>query len=280
VVQASLFAVLAIILGLGATRLGGAGAIAYGLTPAIAAFGLIVIGSMAGWAPAAGLGLLSGRVRWRIAATAVLVPMMAILAGTVAALGFGEGQIALPEGTSVPAFAVAWIVLVGVGTVAALGEEIGWRGYLLVRLGQVPAGAAGLVMGVLWFAWHLPLILWLGSHQVPLTLPGLALFAALLIGLTIFLNWLRRTTQSTWPAALGHGVHNATWGLVGVAVANRGPGFEYVGPQAGVVPTALYGLVALWLLVGGLRRAKRGSITNRGTITPIAREGRSVAQEC
>lgn len=39
----------------------------------------------------------------------------------------------------------------------AVGEELGWRGFLLPRLGQF-AGmtAASWIMGVLWSLWHVP----------------------------------------------------------------------------------------------------------------------------
>jgi hypothetical protein len=66
-----------------------------------------------------------------------------------------------------------------------------------------------------------------------------------LIGFGIVLNELRRVTGSVWPAALAHGAHNATWGLLMVMVTRPAPTFEYVGPQAGVVPTVMYGLLAL-----------------------------------
>lgn len=46
-----------------------------------------------------------------------------------------------------------------VNCLAAAGEEIGWRGYMLTRLvdGQVPQPL--LVSGIIWAAWHAPLII-------------------------------------------------------------------------------------------------------------------------
>ena len=39
----------------------------------------------------------------------------------------------------------------------AVGEELGWRGFLLPRLGErMGAAAAAWVMGILWRLWHVP----------------------------------------------------------------------------------------------------------------------------
>jgi hypothetical protein len=45
----------------------------------------------------------------------------------------------------------------------ALGEEIGWRGFLVPELAKVSSFAAvGLISGSLWALWHAPMILF--SH--------------------------------------------------------------------------------------------------------------------
>ena len=95
----------------------------------------------------------------------------------------------------------------------ALGEEIGWRGWLtpqLLPMGVVPTI---LITGVIWGLWHTPLIL-LG-HNYP-SLPGwlsvifMVVFCTLIGGI---LAWLTIRTNSVWPAALGHSTVNATAAL-------------------------------------------------------------------
>lgn len=92
----------------------------------------------------------------------------------------------------------------------ALGEEIGWRGWLtpqLLPLGVLPTI---VITGVIWGLWHTPLIL-LG-HNYP-HLPGwlavmfMVAFCTLIGGV---LAWLSIRTNSVWPAALGHSTINAT----------------------------------------------------------------------
>lgn len=103
----------------------------------------------------------------------------------------------------------AWVLNV----LPALGEEIGWRGWLtpqLLPLGVIPTIA---ITGVIWGLWHTPLIL-LG-HNYP-HLPGwqavvfMVVFCILIGGI---LAWLSIRTRSVWPAALGHSTINAIGGL-------------------------------------------------------------------
>jgi len=68
-----------------------------------------------------------------------------------------------------------------------LGEEIGWRGVLLPQLMQrFSPLAAALVVGVVWYAWHVPLyatedkLMGLGEH---------AIFLYTCIALSLIMTW-------------------------------------------------------------------------------------------
>lgn len=114
---------------------------------------------------------------------------------------------------------LAWLQVLAIPLAAlpngivALGEEIGWRGWLLPRLmplGTVPALA---LSGVIWALWHAPLIL-LG-YNYP-SVPGwqaLACMSAMCVVVGAVLAWLRLRSGSVWPAALGHGAFNAAAGV-------------------------------------------------------------------
>jgi len=97
-------------------------------------------------------------------------------------------------------------------TLLALGEELGWRGFLLSRL--LPRGQwrAILLSGVIWGLWHAPAIL--QGHNYP-GRPVAGVFMmivfCLLMG-TIF-SWLYLQARSPWAPALAHGSLNATAGL-------------------------------------------------------------------
>ena len=143
-----------------------------------------------------------------------------------------------------------------INTVPALGEELGWRGYLFPRLRDLlgPAGAV-LVLGIIWGVWHAPLIL-LG-YNYP-TNPPLGVLAMIVpsIGLGALLAWLTERGGSVWQAALGHGTYNAAVG--GFLVM-----FGTAGQQVNTFEASVMGwagwpvwavVVAVLLLTGALRR--------------------------
>ena len=107
------------------------------------------------------------------------------------------------------------LVIVGapLNAIGAMGEELGWRGWLLPRLmplGTVPAIVAS---GVIWGLWHAPLVL-LGYNYGDT--PGwlaLLCMCAMCIVLGAVLSWFTLRSGSVWPAIIGHGAINAGGGL-------------------------------------------------------------------
>jgi len=91
---------------------------------------------------------------------------------------------------------------------SAGGEELGWRGYLQLRLIDARVPAPILVDGVIWGLWHVPLILAGLYITGPVPLLSAAVFVVLATGLTVAISWARLATGSVWPAVVAHGAWN------------------------------------------------------------------------
>ena len=100
---------------------------------------------------------------------------------------------------------VATVGLV-IGFVGALGEEIGWRGYLLPKLVQAGVRFPILVVGLIWAAWHVPFVLLTFQHQRYVTA---ALYALACVVVGVFISWLRLASGSVWVAAMAHASYNS-----------------------------------------------------------------------
>lgn len=160
----------------------------------------------------------------------LLPPALAIIAGVFTYL-FGLGRLDLeftlikeamrnaPGGQAVPAWLV---VLIQAGlsltlaplfnTLFGLGEELGWRGFLLPQLLPLGQGRAIWISGAVWGVWHAPAIL--QGHNYPSQpVLGVLFMTIFCILMGIIFSWLYLRTRSPWAPALAHGSLNATAGL-------------------------------------------------------------------
>jgi membrane protease YdiL (CAAX protease family) len=106
---------------------------------------------------------------------------------------------------------VSSTLLVLLGSLAALGEEIGWRGLLVPELAKrTRFTTVALLSGVIWAVWHYPLLLH-GALQTSEPPPWYAVgcFTVLIVAMSFPMAWLRLRSGSLWPAVLFHAAHNA-----------------------------------------------------------------------
>jgi membrane protease YdiL (CAAX protease family) len=90
-----------------------------------------------------------------------------------------------------------------------LGEEIGWRGFLVPELAKkMSFTRVGLVSGLIWAAWHTPLILFADYNVSTNRSYSLVCSSITCISVGFILAWMRLKSRSIWPAALLHASHN------------------------------------------------------------------------
>lgn len=149
-------------------------------------------------------------------------------------------------------------------TVLLLGEEIGWRGYLLPRVqALVPKRRAALVVGFIHGCFHLPLILltttydavgsrWVVAPMVVVTLT----FAGVLYA------WLRDRSGSVWPVAFAHATVNTLIEGGGLFVVVAPVTLAYTAGESGVATlAAVAGLAAVLLVRGSTWRSNASPVT-------------------
>jgi CAAX protease family protein len=91
----------------------------------------------------------------------------------------------------------------------ALGEELGWRGFLVPKLAErLSFTGTALVSGIIWATWHTPLIIFADYNGGTPTLYSIACFVVMVVGISFPLAWLRLRSGSVWPAVLLHASHN------------------------------------------------------------------------
>lgn len=219
------------------------------------------------------LGLrLNFRRGWRFYLAAWLLPLLAVI------VGGGIYYMLYPQSfdpslnsvrttfASVPSLAAnPWlgllviflqIMLVSliINSIASIGEELGWRAYLLPKLMILFGGAgsgvfgvsaantgarrAALLVGLVWGVWHFPLFFMSSSLTLPFALVYM-LFTALA---SVLLSWVTLRSGSAWTASVGHGMLNGTSALPTLMLTGTG------NPLLGPAPTGLVGMLGYLIL--------------------------------
>lgn len=213
----------------------------------------------------------------------LLPPVLVVAAGIVSwaagagvlDLGFPMLRDALataPDSPPIPVgvlvalqIAAALLIAPLINTIFALGEELGWRGYLLPALLPIGQGRAIVVSGVIWGVWHAPAILQ-GYNYPTQPVLGVALMTVFTVLIGAIFSWLYLRTGSPWAPALGHASLNATAGipLLFLTGIDSTIGGTILSPL-GWIPVAAF---IVWLLVTKRLPAPIPTTENGPAITP------------
>jgi membrane protease YdiL (CAAX protease family) len=136
--------------------------------------------------------LLARLLIWRVSPFWYLVVFLGpvVLVGGVVLLNSLMGGPALSLGMTLVGATIFFAFSVVPGS--ALGEEIGWRGYVLPRLqSRMSALSASLLIAPIWALWHLPLWLTGEPGRTPTLYTGFLVSA---FALSIISTWVYNST--------------------------------------------------------------------------------------
>jgi uncharacterized protein len=210
----------------------------------------------------AGLRRLVARLRhWRVGVRWYLV---ALLTGPVV-MGATAFGLSLVSPDFRPDFAAAddtlGIVVAGIalGILVGVFEELGWTGFVLPRLRwRYGVLTTGLVMGLLWGAWHFPMF-------AGTTDPSGALQPALVVAVFLFawlppyrvlMVWVYDRTESVLIAIVMHAAISATTFILASV------GSEATSGIAILIPVLVWG-AAFWVIVGAVAWANGDHLTRQ-----------------
>lgn len=133
-------------------------------------------------------------------------PNQDFVAQTSVELGWGK----LPSWLFVPCFFV-FNALCGLapGMATALGEEIGWRGFLVPQLARsMSYTKVSLLTGIIWAVWHYPILLYGEYNNGTPAWYGLSCFTVAIVSMSFVCTWFRLQTGNLWTGVLLHASHN------------------------------------------------------------------------
>lgn len=150
-----------------------------------------------------------------------------------------------------------------INMIFAMGEEAGWRGYMMVCLKeQFGLLNARLLGGVIWGVWHWPIMLLTGyeygTNYLGAPVLGLVVWCVVCFGLNTLLDILYEKTGCIWVPAIAHGAFNAVVGLFIVLTNPADAYYNVLGPT----PIGLIGMLpmlalAVWLTLRQMKQEEQ-----------------------
>jgi len=155
----------------------------------------------------------------------------------------------------------AAIFLPGLWSVHLLGEEIGWRGFLLPRLMKAGLGQwqALILSGAIWGLWHAPLAL-SGCAFAPHPFIGILVFVVSLTLYGIVFGWLMLASGSVWVPAVAHAALDTTARRV-MLLLDPQFNFYLVGNDDSLLGWGVYVVFIAWLIWSGRLPVRSPEVT-------------------
>ena len=152
------------------------------------------------------------RCRWKYILLAFLIPLVYLLIPymiywTMHPENFAYSGVSLWRilADCLPAAILGTVVNVLTG----LGEEIGWRGFLLPALkDRLGLNRSLLIIGLFWCLWHFPLLIFGGYMEGAPLWYALPAFVLCIFPVSVIFGIITLDCGSVWPAAFLHAAHN------------------------------------------------------------------------
>jgi len=223
----------------------------YQLTPTLITLFMMLLLTKEGYRKVGWSNLKLHRFGFRYWIPAFVIPIV------VLALAYKTAWTVSSDSFNVSAFPSDWVIIitnflstVGLNIIFySLGEEIGWRGYLLSKLLPLGKVKAYLWIALVWAFWHYPYFYLTGFYQPPGNpVVMMTLFTLVLIPMSIILGKLRLRSNSLWPASIFHSSNNAIWEILNNFSISSSPAILLLAGNRGIIPILLYSVVATILL--------------------------------
>ncbi|UNK48355.1 CPBP family intramembrane metalloprotease [Lysobacter sp. S4-A87] len=168
------------------------------------------------------IGLTSGNPGAWLQAVAIPLAVALLVGLTATSLDIRHFALVTPQQWS--QLSPLLLPLLAMGLVGALGEELGWRGFLLPKLIAGGVRHPYLVCGLVWALWHFPLIAFGGFYQVDNALLMAAIYCVGIVAMSFVLSELRMRSGSVLVPTLAHASHNFLLQFAVPALALTVPG--------------------------------------------------------
>ncbi|MBL7865221.1 MAG: CPBP family intramembrane metalloprotease [Cyclobacteriaceae bacterium] len=145
------------------------------------------------------------------------------------------------------------LAALAVSTWVQAGEEIGWRGYALPLMSKkFGLALSGVLLGIIWAAWHLPLFYLAAADTFNQSFP---LYLMQVTGLSVIMAWLLwKVKGNLLPLMVFHAAINNTKDIVPSLSEKSASPFNFNASPIGWITVVLIWIVASYVLYAMTRK--------------------------
>ena len=147
---------------------------------------------------------------------------------------------------------------------SALGEEMGWRGFLVPELARFMSfTGVALTSGLIWAVWHWPMIfMGIYGNEGPSLSYQLFFFTLLITALSVIMTYLRFRTNSLWTAVIFHMSLNVFLQKIFAPLTSENERSAWFVNEFGAIPALVASAIAIYFWKKGKKEFGDQKITN------------------
>jgi membrane protease YdiL (CAAX protease family) len=126
-------------------------------------------------------------------------------------------------------------------------EELGFRGFAQPKLQEkFNSVIASLIIGMMWFLWHLPLLLWLPTFEPVQSYEETLMFGIFVVELSFTYTWIYNRTQSILLPMLLHATYNTVQTFLSTNFSHPHPSGWLIAWFSLIIPYSVLGVWLVW----------------------------------
>lgn len=208
------------------------------------------------------LGWQWGKTKYQL--RSYLVPLLYTFIAYIIIWSFGWGgfyneefisQVATSFGwTQLPSglIIVLYFIIMGIFgmpfySATAMGEEIGWRGFLVPELFKnFNYTITSLIVGIIWAVWHFPILIFADYNSGAPYWYSLSCFTLMVISISFVFTWFRLKSNSLWTGVILHASHNLFIQSIFTPLTKDTGNTKYFVNEFGIVLPVVCGCFAIY----------------------------------
>lgn len=191
-----------------------------------------------------GLGWKFAKLKYL--AASYFIPLLSALVVYAFVWIAGLGEVTKPQIITILGLSTLGVIM---SCGSAIGEEIGWRGFLVPELNKKYSYIkTSIITAIIWYLYHCPIIIFTDYNNGVSVGYSMIFFGITITSFSFICNYLRIKSGSMWTGVIMHASHNLfIQSIFDVITIDTGY-TKYITTEFGIGLAIVYTMVAVWFI--------------------------------